>query len=102
MNASTYPRRLLISLAVVCGACSLIFFRGTFSDAATSTWFWLAVVSDMFKLRLDFHPAVFTIFTAAVLAVAALRRGLSVGVTVWFVLNVLGGLWFLSAYDGRS
>ena len=104
MNASNYSKRLLISLAVVCCACSLILIRGTFSDAVMTTWFWPAMILERFSWagELDFHPALIGLFTVAVIAVAATRRISSVLATIWFAFNALGGLWFLSVYDGHS
>jgi hypothetical protein len=101
MSAYTYYKRLVVSLAGVVGASLLILFRGSFGDAVGATWFWLAVVSDVFEWSISIHPAVFGPLTIAALAAAATRRGASIAATGWFVLNVFGGLWFLSVYDGH-
>ena len=99
-----YLKRLLFSLAVVGSACSLVLIRGTLLDAVTATWFWPVMILE--KLRwapdLDLHPAFIGLLTLAVISVAAVRRMSSVLATSWFAFNALGGLWFLSVYDGHS
>jgi hypothetical protein len=102
MSVSPYSKRLAISVAIVVGVSSLILLRGSLRDAVTTTWFWFAVVLDLLRWSTDVHPAVFASLTAVILAAAATRRSLSIAATGWFVLNVLGGLWFLSVYDGHS
>jgi len=92
----------MVSGVVVIAACSLILIRGSLADAAGTTWFWLFVLSDIFDWRLGGHPMMYAAFTAVVLLLASLRRGFSVAATIWFVLNALGGVWFLSVYDGHS
>jgi hypothetical protein len=100
---ATFWGRCMASCGVVFAASfvvTLIFGGGRFlADTITVPWF--PVVLKLGQTGI-WRPWPLALITLAVLVIAARWRWASLIATVWFLLNVLFALLFLSAYDGKS
>jgi hypothetical protein len=99
-------RRLLLSWLVVAAVSLLFLIQGTTRDAMLGTWFSVGfILTEAFPHQsFDFSrwPVLHALCTTGILVITARNRTASLIATIWFVSNVLNGLYFLTIYDGHS
>jgi hypothetical protein len=109
-ESAQYARRILACISMLCVVSLPLLLISNLPTVLVAPWYWLFLIANnadpVGRWGLNKFPFAFACLTLILISAACVRKGSAIGVTVWFMLNIIGGsvAFFLFRFvsDGHS